>query len=77
MTPEDRKALAKIIKDNPLTEVILSEMETDAIERCVNAPWADDKKRLISSMEVHAIRDFRAKLEEALQDNLPRKNAPA
>lgn len=77
MTPEDRKALAEQILTNPLTEILLGELEHEAIERGINAPLADDKTRLVSALDARAVRAFRSKLEQSVQENRPRKGAPA
>lgn len=77
MTPEDRKALAQQLVTNPLLELILDEIEHEAVERCVSAPPADDQTRRVSAMEVQALRSFKWKLEQSLQDSPPLKGAPA
>ena len=77
MSPEDRKALAEQLLTNPLTDIIIDEMESDAIERGVNADLDDHNARLTAMLEVHAVRDFRTKLQLCAEDNRKRKAAPA
>lgn len=77
MTPQDRKALAEQILTNPLTDLILREIELDAIERGVNALMTDHETRSAAMAEVRAIRAFRDHLKASLRDTAPRKGAPA
>ena len=77
MRPEDRKALAEQILSNPLTALVLADLERDAVERGVYAPMTDHEARAAAMAEVRAIRAFRQNLEASLQDNRPRKGAPA
>jgi len=77
MTPEDRRALAQQLLTNPLMEVVLQEMEQEAVERSIYARLNDDNTRLTAMLEVRAIRDFRTKLEQCAEDNRSRKAAPA
>lgn len=77
MTPDERAALAQSILDNPLFPVVLDKLERDATDRCINAPMIDHDLRAAAAAEVRAIRAFRANLAAALQDNRPRKSAPA
>jgi len=77
MTHEERKALAEQITSNPLYDDVLSAMERQYLDQIVNADIKDDELRARLAAEVRAIRAFRSNLEAALQDNRPRKNAPA
>lgn len=77
MRSEDRKALAEQILSNPLTDLVLSEIERDAVERGVSAPMTDHEARAAAMAEVRAIRAFRSHLTAALRDTATRKGAPA
>jgi hypothetical protein len=77
MTPQDRKALAEQILTNPLTDLVLSEIERDAVERGVFAPATDHEARAAAMAEVRAIRAFRHHLTASLRDTAARKGAPA
>lgn len=78
MTNDERAALARSILDNPLTAVLLDEMEISAINLCVNARPQDHDGRAAYAAEVRAIRDFRRKLNLALEEaKAGAKRAPA
>jgi hypothetical protein len=62
MKPEDRIAAARALLDNPVFERLMDELETAAINGCVNAKLADHETRAAFAAEVRAIRNFRGKL---------------
>ena len=77
MDDEQRKRLAKQVWDNPITHEIINSMEKAAIDLMVYAKHDDDKTRIAGAAKVRAVRDFRSELSAFLEDNQPRKKAPA
>lgn len=77
MSPKERTELARQILDNPLFQMVLTELEHAAIEAAINAPLLADDVRAACLAETRIIRAFRVKLQHALQDNHSRKGAPA
>ena len=73
MTPEDRKALAQQIATNPLTEIILSEIEASATEALIYAE--KEQGRVEAQWRVRAARAFRDEITRAV-NNRERKGAP-
>jgi hypothetical protein len=76
MNAKERASLAEQIISNPLFDVVLDELERDAIERGVYAPLNDSETRQSAMAEVRAIRAFRSNLSASLRDNRPTKGAP-
>lgn len=74
MTREERKHLAEQLKANPLWDILMAEIETDAIERMISA--STDLDRMEAQAFVRAARAFRANCEAALRNTQPRKGAP-
>ncbi len=79
MKPEEKRAAAKAMLDNPLFHLVMGDLEEAAINGCINAPVTDDETRRAYAAEVRAIRKFRSKLkflaeEQATADG---KGAPA
>lgn len=75
MKAEERKALAEQILGNPLFNVLMDELEHDAVERMVAAPT--DLARMEAQAYVRAARSFRANCEAQLRNTGSRKAAPA
>ena len=76
MNPKDRASLAEQIISNPLLDVVLDELERDAIERGIYAQPNDDPTRASAMAEVRAVRAFRAALIASLRDTRVAKGAP-
>jgi hypothetical protein len=76
MNAKDRASLAEQIISNPLLEVVLNELEHDAIERGIYAQPNDHETRASAMAETRAIRAFRSNLAASLRDNRPTKGAP-
>jgi hypothetical protein len=76
MNAKDRASLAEQIISNPLLEVVLNELEHDAIERGIYAPPNDHETRQSAMAEARAVRAFRSNLAASLRDNRPTKGAP-
>lgn len=74
MTPQERKNLAEQIATNPLTEILLDEIEKNAIEALIAAKTETD--RLERQSDVRAARAFRTRLTQSLS-NWERRGAPA
>lgn len=64
MTPQERKSLAEQINANPLTRIILDEIEQTAIERLIYATGEID--RVEAQAGVRAARSFRDAVEIAI-----------
>lgn len=78
MTPERKKALARALHDNELLPIILDEIETAAINKCVGADPVDHETRAAMAAEVRAIRNFRRKLNAITGEaNAGENRAPA
>lgn len=75
MTPEERKSLAEQILSNPITEIILGDIETAAIESLIYAKTEQD--RVEAQWRVRAARAFRSDLEATLLNTAGRKGAVA
>lgn len=75
MTNEERKHLAEQLKANPLFDIILGEIEANAIEALVYARTEDD--RISAQWRVRSARSFREDCEAALRNTPTRKGAPA
>jgi hypothetical protein len=76
MNAKDRASLAEQIISNPLLEVVLNELEHDAIERGIYAQPNDHETRQSAMAEARAVRAFRSNLAASLRDNRPTKGAP-
>ena len=59
MTPEQKTSAARNLIDNPLTLLLLSEMEREATDRIIDADPRDHDTRAAFAGEVRAIRNFR------------------
>ncbi|NTF35556.1 hypothetical protein [Agrobacterium rubi] len=68
MTPEQKIAAARVLSDNPLTSLLLSELEHDAIDRIIGADPKDHDTRAAYAGEVRAVRNFREKLNLLLEE---------
>lgn len=77
MSPDERRGLARSLLDNPLTEILLGELEASAINQCINAPFTDHETRAAFAAEARAIRSFRSKLNLSIQEAPATKGAPA
>lgn len=64
MTDQERRNLAEQLKANPLTDIILAEIETGAIERLVHA--ATEQDRIAAQAAVRAARAFRDALTSSV-----------
>lgn len=64
MNEDERKRLAEQILTNPLFELVFSELETDAIDQCIET--RDPVTRADKAAEVRVIREFRRKCKSAL-----------
>ena len=70
--------IASVFMKDPLIQGILDEMESDAVESMISADT--DQDRLIQQFMVKSVREFRDKLEEKAEADLPvtpRENAVA
>jgi len=63
MKPEEKKAAARALLENPLFERLMDELESAAINGCVNAKLTDHETRAAFAAEARAIRNFRGKLK--------------
>ena len=79
MNTEDRIAAARVLIDMPLFHLLMDELETAAVNGCVNAKHTDHETRAAFAAEVRAIRNFRGKLKFLAegQANADGKEAPA
>lgn len=68
MTPEQKTAAARNLIENPLTLLLLHEMEQDAVDAIIGAKLTDDAKRAAYAAEVRAIRNFRDTLNLLLEE---------
>lgn len=75
MTPVERANLAEQLQGNALWHDILAEIENGAIEALIYAK--DEQARVEAQWRVRAARAFRADCQAALDNNRPRKGAPA
>ncbi|WOS61338.1 hypothetical protein [Sinorhizobium fredii] len=62
MRPEEKISAARALVDNPLFDRLMDDLETAAINGCVNAKLTDHETRAVFAAEVRAIRNFRGKL---------------
>lgn len=74
MTKEERRSLAEQLKANPLFDILMAEIEANALERMILA--STDQARLETQAYVRATRAFRQDCEALLRNNPPRKGAP-
>ncbi|MCA1403706.1 hypothetical protein I6F26_03700 [Ensifer sp. IC3342] len=79
MRQEDKTAAARVLLDMPLFHLLMDELETAAVNGCVNAKNTDHDARAAFAAEVRAIRNFRSKLKFLAegQANADGKGAPA
>lgn len=78
MRPEEKVACARAMLDNPLFSKFMDEIETTAIDQCVNAKPTDDETRAAMAAEVRAIRKLRQKITSLIEEaNAPNLVAPA
>ena len=78
MNTEERIAAARDLLDNPLTLLILAEMEQSAVDTIISADPRDHDKRAAFAAEARAIRDFRDKLNQLTQEaKVTETRAPA
>lgn len=78
MTDEERARAAQILLDMPLFHALWDDMETAAINRCLNCKVEDHEARLAHAIEARAIRNFRTMLKiTADQANGGGNKAPA
>jgi hypothetical protein len=78
MTEEDKIAAARTLLDSQLVALLMSELETVAVNGCVFAKMTDHDARAAFAAEVRAIRNLRGKLMAlAGQANSEGKDAPA
>lgn len=68
MRDEERIAYAQMLQDNPLLHEILEQIETAAIDACINAKPTDEATRGAYAAEVRAVRNFRRKLNLAREE---------
>jgi len=80
MTPEEKRAAAKAMLDNPLFHLVMDDLEAAAINGCISAKNTDHETRAAFAAEARAIRNFRSKLKFLAaedQANADGKGAPA
>lgn len=80
MKPEEKKAAARTLLNNPLFHSLMDDLELAAINGCINAGLTDDEARAAHAAEARAIRKFRSKLKFLAaeeQANADGKGAPA
>lgn len=71
MTPKERASLAEQLEANPLFEEIMSNLESNAVERMIYAE--DDETRLIDALRVQAVRSFRSDCQSAIDSTRERR----
>ncbi|WP_085032313.1 hypothetical protein [Ensifer aridi] len=79
MRQEDKTAAARVLLDTPLFHLLMNELETAAVNGCINAKITDHETRAAFAAEARAIRNFRGKLKFLAegQANADGKEAPA
>ena len=77
MTDAEKIAAARELLNNPLTELLLMDLETSAVNACVNAPVKDHEARAAHAAEVRAVRSFRQKLTLLTREANQARKAPA
>lgn len=75
MTPEQRASHADNLLSNPLFDEVMTDIEHNAIEMCVNAQ--DPDTMASAAMRVQAVRTFRTDLLSMIEGTRARKVAPA
>ena len=75
MTRDERQRLAQQIQANPIYDILMGEIEQDAIERMISAKT--DLARMEAQAYVKATRSFRQDCDALLRNNPARKGAPA
>lgn len=68
MRDAEKISLARALRDNPLFTLLLDEIETAAINACVNAKATDHEARAAHAAEVRAIRNLRSKLNHLSEE---------
>ncbi|ABR60667.1 hypothetical protein GOC91_23250 [Sinorhizobium medicae] len=79
MKPEERIAAAQALLDMPLFHLLMGELETAAVNACVNARHTDHETRAAFAAEVRAIRNFKGKIKFLAEEQSSAcgKGAPA
>jgi hypothetical protein len=77
MTDEERKRAAQALLDMPLFNQLWDELETAAVDRCINAKPNDDETRRVMASEARVIRLFRDRIRSLAQSAVEGKKAPA
>lgn len=62
MRDAEKIAAARELLSNPLFHLLMDDIETAAVNTCVNAKPADHETRAAGAAEVRAIRTLRSKL---------------
>lgn len=75
MNSEERRRLAQQLEANPLYDILMDEIEQNAIERMVSAQT--DMERMEAQAYVRATRSFREDCEAMARNTQDRKGAPA
>ncbi|GHA15203.1 hypothetical protein GCM10007989_07450 [Devosia pacifica] len=74
MTDDEKRRAAEAILNVPFFNALFDEIETAAVNHCINAPMNDDETRRNAAAEARAIRKVRARLTSlAKQPGEPRK----
>lgn len=77
MTDDDRQRAAQTLLEIPLFNQLWDELETQAVNRCINAKPDDDESRRVFASEARAIRNFRDKIKSLAQSAVEGRKAPA
>ena len=77
MDNEEREFHAREIINNPLFRIITDKMESDAVNKAVNAPLTDHDTRQAAIAELRAVRTFRRECESIIRTKPVPKAAPA
>ena len=67
---------AQALLDSELLSQILAELESDAMEKGVNANPSDDETRRVGMTMVRAIRDLKSQLESLAKGRAKRSSKP-
>jgi hypothetical protein len=69
MNAKERAQRAQALKDDPLMQEVLAEMEKKALEDFVTAAqwWWGDRRRRIAAEHIREVREFKRRLDAAVR----------
>ena len=77
MNDEQRAYNARALLDNPVFNELIIRLESEALDRGVNAKFNDHEARQAAMADIRAVRSFRSACESMTRNKPEPKAAPA